>query len=44
MVSLDETIAVYKGLKNGAMYVIPETKHPIENVKSELLSKIISTF
>jgi pimeloyl-ACP methyl ester carboxylesterase len=44
MVSFDETVAVYKVLKNGAMYVIPETKHPLENVKSELLAKIISTF
>jgi len=44
MVSLDETTAVYKQLKNGAMYMLPNTKHPIESVNVSLLSKIISDF
>lgn len=44
MVSLDETIAVYKQLKNGAMYILPNTKHPIETVKVELLGQIIKEF
>lgn len=44
MVSLDETTAVYKQLKNGAMYMLPNTKHPIESVNVSLLAKIISDF
>ena len=41
MVSLEETTAVYKQLKNGAMYMLPNTKHPIETVDIGLLRKII---
>jgi hypothetical protein len=41
MVSLEETTAVYKQLKNGAMYMLPNTKHPIEIVNVGLLLKII---
>lgn len=44
MVSLNETTAVYTELKNGAMYMLPNTKHPIESVNVSLLSKIISGF
>lgn len=44
MVSLAETTAVYKQLKNGAMYMLPHTKHPIETVNVSLLSKIIIDF
>lgn len=44
MVSLAETSAVYKQLKNGAMYMLPNTKHPIETVNVGLLSKIITDF
>ncbi len=43
MVSLEETTAVYKQLKNGAMYMLPNTKHPIETVNVGLLGKIIRT-
>ena len=43
MVSLVETTAVYKQLKNGAMYMLPNTKHPIESVNVSLLAKIISS-
>lgn len=42
MVSLEETTTVYKQLKNGAMYMLPNTKHPIETVNISLLAKIIS--
>lgn len=42
MVTLEETVAVYKQLKNGAMYMLPNTKHPIETVNCILLSGIIS--
>ncbi len=41
MVSLEETTAVYKQIKNGAMYMLPNTKHPIETVNVGLLCKII---
>lgn len=41
MVSLEETTAVYKQLKNGAMYMLPNTKHPIETVNVGLLGRII---
>lgn len=43
MVSLEETTAVYKQLKNGSMYMLPNTKHPIESVNVGLLTKIIMT-
>lgn len=43
MVSLEETTAVFKQLKNGAMYTLPSTKHPIETVDVELLLEIIKT-
>ena len=41
MVSLTETTAVYKQLKNGSMYMLPNTKHPIETVDVGLLTRII---
>lgn len=41
MVSLAETTAVYRQLKNGAMYMLPNTKHPIETVNVSSLAKII---
>lgn len=44
MVSLEETTAVYKQLKNGAMYMLPNTKHPIESVNVRLLVRIIEGF
>jgi len=44
MVSLEETTAVYKQLKNGAMYMLPNTKHPIETVDLGLLGRIIKQF
>lgn len=44
MVSLEETTAVYKQLKNGAMYMLPNTKHPIETVNVGLLGRIVVDF
>ena len=44
MVSLDETVNVYKILKNASMFMLPKTKHPIETVNINLLSQIISDF
>lgn len=44
MVSLEETTLVYKQLKNGAMYMLPNTKHPIETVNVGLLVRIVEGF
>jgi esterase/lipase len=41
MVTLEETTAVYKQLKNGAMYMLPNTKHPVETVNVGLLGSIV---
>lgn len=44
MVNLEETTAVYKQLKNGSMYMLSNTKHPIETVNVKLMSNIINEF
>jgi esterase/lipase len=44
MVSLEETVHIYKQLKKGSMYMLPDTKHPIETVNVDLLTSIISGF
>lgn len=44
MVSLAETTAVYKQLEQGAMYMLPNTKHPVETVNIDLLGKIVAEF
>ncbi len=44
MVSLDETVAVYKVLPNACMGVLPNTQHPIEQVDVELLALLITRF
>ena len=41
MVSLDETWNAYKHTPKGSMYILPETSHPLERVKtSELVYRI----
>lgn len=44
MVTLNETTSAYKQLKNGSMYMLPNTKHPIETINVGLLAKIIDVF
>lgn len=44
MVTLEETVAVYRQLRYGAMYMLPDTKHPIETVDPNLLAKIILNY
>jgi pimeloyl-ACP methyl ester carboxylesterase len=44
MVSLDETVAVYKQLPNAQFGVLPNTQHAIEHVKIELLCRFILDF
>jgi len=43
MVSLDETLHVFKSLKQSDLYMLPRTKHPIETVNPQLLAEIIAT-
>lgn len=43
MVSLDETLHVFKSLKQADLYMLPRTKHPIETVNPQLLAEIIGT-
>ncbi len=44
MVSLDETRKVYAALPKTNMYMLPNTKHPIEGVKVELLAAILADY
>lgn len=44
MVSLEETVAVYKQLPSAAFAVLPATPHPIEQVDVDLLSMHIHRF
>ncbi|QEC67673.1 alpha/beta hydrolase [Panacibacter ginsenosidivorans] len=44
MVTLEETIAVYKNLPNAQLSVLPNTSHPIEQVDTDMLSYIIRNF
>jgi pimeloyl-ACP methyl ester carboxylesterase len=44
MVTLEETVAVYKILPNANMYVIPETKHPVEQLNTTLFTEMITGF
>jgi esterase/lipase len=44
MVTLEETIAVYRNLKNSTFIVLPQTAHPIEKVDTKRLSNEIISF
>lgn len=44
MVTLDETILVYKNLPNAQMAVLPNTAHPLEQVNIDMLSYMIKRF
>jgi pimeloyl-ACP methyl ester carboxylesterase len=44
MVSLDETMAVYKALPNAQMCLLPNTSHPIEQVDIDFLKFVIYQF
>ena len=41
MVSLEETVSVFKNLQKGSMFMLPKSKHQIESVPLDLLAKII---
>lgn len=44
MVTLDETVAVYKQLPNAQLGILPNTPHPLEQVDNTLLSFILHRF
>lgn len=44
MVSLDETLAVYKSLPGAQMGMLPNTSHPIDQVDAGILSFMIRNF
>lgn len=44
MISIDETTEVYSALPNGAMAMLPNTPHPIEQVNREVLIFLIRNF
>lgn len=44
MVTLDETVAVFKALPNAAMYMLPGSKHQMETVNTDFLSRLIIEF
>jgi pimeloyl-ACP methyl ester carboxylesterase len=41
MVSMGETIDAYRALPNGALCILPETPHPLENANKPLLASLI---
>lgn len=44
MVSLDETRKVFTAMPKANMYMLPDTKHPIEGVNVDLLSGVLEVF
>jgi pimeloyl-ACP methyl ester carboxylesterase len=44
MVGLDETVNTYRQLKNGSLFILPNTKHAFEKVSVDLLSAHIKNF
>ncbi|WP_423736137.1 alpha/beta fold hydrolase [Chitinophaga caseinilytica] len=44
MVSVEETLGIFRSLQNGSMVVLPETKHPIEKVNKAVLIWEIRSF
>jgi pimeloyl-ACP methyl ester carboxylesterase len=44
MVSMDETLNVYKGLPQAQLAVLPSTPHPLEQVDVNLLAFLLKQF
>lgn len=44
MVSLEETIAVYRSLKNGQLLVMPKTQHPFEKINGNTIASEIGGY
>ncbi len=44
MVTLEETIAAYRQLKNGRLLVLPKTPHPLEKMDQQKIATVITQF
>ncbi len=44
MVTLEETIAAYRSIKNGQLLVLPQTQHPFEKVNAERIAEEIKSY
>ena len=44
MVTIEETVDVYRKLKNGRLLILPATQHPIEKINAERLANEIKKF
>ncbi|MDP1801103.1 MAG: alpha/beta fold hydrolase [Bacteroidota bacterium] len=44
MVTLEETVSVYKILPNANMYMLPGTKHPIESIDTFVFVEVVKGF
>ncbi|MCC7028824.1 MAG: alpha/beta hydrolase, partial [Chitinophagaceae bacterium] len=44
MVTLEETVNVYKQCKRGSLYVVPQMQHPIEKIRCALMMAHIQSF
>lgn len=44
MVTIEETLNIFRHLKNGSFYVMPDTKHPLESVDTDRLLFEIRSF
>ncbi|MBS1552331.1 MAG: alpha/beta hydrolase [Bacteroidetes bacterium] len=44
MVSIEETVDVYRKLRNGSLYILPDTPHPIEKINVERLVNEVKIF
>lgn len=44
MVSLDETLSIYKALPKGSLYVLPDTPHPVERVNVKMMAALINEY
>ncbi|GAA4150797.1 hypothetical protein GCM10022217_04090 [Chryseobacterium ginsenosidimutans] len=44
MVTLEESIEVYRNLPNGKLVVLPDTKHPMDKVRPNLLLDLMKDF
>lgn len=44
MVSIEETLAIYKAMPNCSLAILPQTAHPIEQISIDLLQCILLRF
>lgn len=44
MVSIEESVGVYRSIPNAKLAILPDTKHPMEKVRPNLLSDLMKDF